>query len=334
MKRLIPLLLTAMAIIFASVGLGYSYMASNFSGIKTTEEKKERKVYTRGDGTKAELVEQNPWLFRQYIVSIPTPEIIAVPAQEVKKQDFSPNADTVIDENGYQTIPDNSTVTDITTRKLRTKYFTLWIPGCWVGNVVAECRYIDVKSDESTNNDAATKDTISLRFYEKQNYETYVSNEDNEYPYATGLITELRYTSTGNDNEWLKTSNYETYVGDCTLGTLSYNLFLYEIHNSNDLTRPEFEKTYMYLTKVNYSGCIIASFKITGGGTIKYTKETKKGYIDTWDTNSEGMPLNSEIPEDGLLASERDNMVEDSSEEEDGSGEGLIPQPTGEGDLS
>ena len=79
MKRLIPLLLTAMAIIFASVGLGYSYMASNFSGIKTTEEKKERKVYTRGDGTKAELVEQNPWLFRQYIVSIPTPEIIAVP---------------------------------------------------------------------------------------------------------------------------------------------------------------------------------------------------------------------------------------------------------------
>ena len=40
MKRLIPLLLTAMAIIFASVGLGYSYMASNFSGIKTTEEKK------------------------------------------------------------------------------------------------------------------------------------------------------------------------------------------------------------------------------------------------------------------------------------------------------
>lgn len=327
MKRLMPLLLTAMALIFATVGIGYGYIArTTGNGVK--EETEKPRVYVRGDGTRVDLREQNLWLYRQYIVSIPTPEIIAVPAQEVEKQDFSPSAETVLDEHGYQTIPDNKTVTDITSRKLRTKYFTLWIPGCWVGNVVAECRYIDQKPDESTESSPTTQDTISLRFYEKQNYEAYVSGVDDEYPYATGLLTELRYTSSVNDNSWLKTSNYETYVGDITLGKLSYNLFLYEIHNSNDLTRPEYETTYMYLTKVNYSGCMISSIKITGGGTIKYTEETQKGYVDTWDVQSEGMSLNSPIPEDGLLASERDSLVEESS------AAGLIPQATEEGDMS
>ena len=327
MKRLIPLLLTAMAIIFATVSVGYGFLAARAAG-DAQSGKTDHKVYTRGDGTAAELREQNLWLFRQYIVNVPTPEVIAVPAQEVKKQDFSPNADTVIDENGYQTIPDNSTVKDLQTRKLRTKYFTVWIPGCWVGNVVAECRYIDQKTDESTSGEAATRDTISLRFYEKQNYEAYISGETDDYLYATGLITELRYTSTLNDNSWRKTSNYETYIGDGKLGELSYNLFLYEIHNTNDLTRPEFELPYMYLTKINYSGCIISSLKITGGGTVEYTEDTQAGYIDTWDEQSEGIPDGSVIPEDGLLASERENMEEDDSDA------GLIPQATEEGDLS
>ncbi len=327
MKRLIPLLLTAMAVIFATVGIGYSYIARSVNGSSSDAGQKDRKVYTRGDGTPAELAEQNLWLYRQYIVTIPTPEIMAVPAQEVQKQDFSPNADTVIDENGYQTIPDNSTVTEVSSRKLRTKYFTLWIPGCWVGNIVVECRYIDQKPAEGQDAESITQDTISLRFYEKQNYEAYISAEDNEYPYATGLITELRYTSTLNDNEWLKTSNYETYIGTSTLGQLSYELFLYEIHNSNDLTRPEYETTYMYLTKINYSGCIISSMKVTGGGTIEYTEETKKGYVDAWDVNSEGMSANSTVPEDGLLESERAAMNDENSDA------GFIPQATEEGVL-
>lgn len=328
MKRIILLLLAALAIIFAAVGIGYGYLSGSFNAAKEKEEGNVRKVLVRGDGTQAELSEQNLWLYRQYIVSVPTPEVMVVPAQEVAKQDFSPNADTVTDANGYQTIPDNSTVMELTGRKLRTKYFTVWIPGCWVGNVVVECRYIDQAVDESSEDPDAVRDTISLRFYEKQNYETYVSGADNEYPYATGLITELRYTNASNDNSWLKTSNYETYVGDGRLGEFAYNIFLYEIHNSNDLTRPEYETEYMYLTKVNYPGCIINSLKVTGGGKVKYTDETQEWYVDTWDDQAEGISLGSVIPEDGLLASER----------EDGPGQystaGPVPEATGEGGTS
>ncbi|HAE44254.1 MAG TPA: hypothetical protein DCG37_01490 [Lachnospiraceae bacterium] len=321
MKKIIPLLLASLALIFATVGIGYSYI-SNKAAAALEEDHSEKKVYTRGDGTSAELKEDNQKLFRQYILTIPTPEIVAVPAQEVERQDFSPNADTVVDKNGYQTIPDNSTVTDVRVRKLRTKYFSIWIPGCWVGNVVAECRYIDQKSDESTYDADAVKDTISLRFYEKQNYEAYVAGENEDYPYATGLLTEFRYTSTENDNSWLKTSNYETYIGDGILGELSYNMFLYEIHNSNDLTSPEYEKVYSYLTKVNYPGCMVTSLKVTGGGKINFEDNIKSAYVDTWDDQAEGISLKSTVPEDGLLQSERELLKDDESATD------IIPEST------
>lgn len=325
MKRLIPLLLAALAIMFAVVGIGYGYLSGSFGTPVKQDEENEHRVYVRGDGTHVELSEQNLWLYRQFIVSVPTPKVIAVPAQEVVKQDFSPNADSVMDANGYQTIPDNSTVTELTGRKLRTKYFSVWIPGCWVGNVVVECRYIDQPGDNSVSDSDSVMDTISLRFYEKQNYEAYTQGGTDDYPYATGLITELRYTSTSNDNGWLKTSNYETYVGGSKLGKLAYDIFLYEIHNSNDLTRPEYENTYMYLTKVNYPGCIISSLKVTGGGKITYTENTKAWYVDTWDDKAEGISLKSTVPEDGLLAEERQKAETADSEA------GPVPKATEEG---
>ena len=129
-------------------------------------------------------------------------------------------------------------------------------------------------------------------------YEMYRNSHDRT-TYSNGLLTELRYSSTENDNSWLKTSNYQNYWADTRLGVRTYNVFIYEPNNRADLIAEEFRDRYLYMLGINYEGCFINTFKVNGDGEVTYADDTiRKGFVDSWDPNAEGIPDGSVIPSD------------------------------------
>ncbi len=301
MKRLFAVISACILVLILGVGSGYLIMIRLVPALMTEQEPGESdkppRVYER-TGEERELSPANLWLHRQYIVTVPkpAPTPTPIPAQVAALEDFSPEASAVIDSSGFLNLPDNSTVEDISVRKLKNKYFTLLIPGAWVDNVVVECKYINDVTESPEEDKELIYDTLLLRFFEKNTYEMYRNSHDRT-TYSNGLLTELRYSSTENDNSWLKTSNYQNYWADTRLGVRTYNVFIYEPNNQADLITEEFRARYLYMLGINYEGCFINTFKVNGDGEVTYADDyIRKGFVDSWNPNAEGIPDGSVIP--------------------------------------
>lgn len=304
MKRLIAVFFACILVLILGVGSGYLIMNRLVPALMSDEEQTESeqspRVYERSDDSERELNSSNIWLFRQYVMTVPRPNPTPtpIPAQVAAFEDFSPEASAVIDSSGFLNLPDNSTVEDISVRKLKNKYFSLLIPGAWVDNVVVECKYINDVTETPKEGKELVYDTLILRFFEKGMYEMYRNSHDRT-TYSNGLLTELRYSSTENDNSWLKTSNYQNYWADVRLGVRTYNVFIYEPNNQADLIADEFRGRYLYMLGINYEGCFMNTFRVNGDGEVTYTDDNiRKGFVDSWDPNAEGIPEGSVLPSD------------------------------------
>ena len=304
MKRLFAVLSACILVLVLGVGSGYLIVIRLVPALMTEEEPAESdkptRVYERTGDKERELAPANLWLHRQYIITVPTPDPTPtpIPAQVAALEDFSPEASAVIDSSGFLNLPDNSTVEDITVRKLKNKYFSLFIPGAWVNNVVVECKYINDVTESPKEGKELVYDTLLLRFFEKRTYEMYKNSHDRTM-YSNGLLTEFRYSSTENDNSWLKTSNYQNYWADVRLGVRTYNVFIYEPNSQADLIAEEFRSRYLYMIGINYEGCFINTFKVNGDGEVTYADDyIRKGFVDSWDPNAEGIPDGSVVPSD------------------------------------
>ncbi|MBR3154130.1 MAG: hypothetical protein IKF10_03910 [Lachnospiraceae bacterium] len=305
MKRLFAVLSACILVLMLGVVSGYLIVNRLVPALLSdeeppTESEKPRRVYERTGGRERELTSTNIWLYRQYVMTVPEPNPTSTPspAQVAALEDFSPEASAVIDSSGFLNLPDNSTVEDISVRKLKNKYFSLLIPGAWVDNVVVECKYINDVTESPIEGKELVYDTLLLRFFERGMYEMYRNSHDRT-TYSNGLLTELRYSSTENDNSWLKTSNYQNYWADTRLGVQTYNVFIYEPNNKGDLIADEFRDKYLYMLRINYEGCFINTFKVNGDGEVTYTDDSiRKGFVDSWDPNAEGIPDGSLIPQD------------------------------------
>lgn len=304
MKRLFAVLSACILVLVLGVGSGYLIVNRLVPALMTEEEPAESdkptRVYERTGDKERELAPANLWLHRQYIITVPTPDPTPtpIPAQVAALEDFSPEASAVIDSSGFLNLPDNSTVEDITVRKLKNKYFSLFIPGAWVNNVVVECKYINDVTESPKEGKELVYDTLLLRFFEKRTYEMYKNSHDRTM-YSNGLLTEFRYSSTENDNSWLKTSNYQNYWADVRLGVRTYNVFIYEPNSQADLIAEEFRSRYLYMIGINYEGCFINTFKVNGDGEVTYADDyIRKGFVDSWDPNAEGIPDGSVVLSD------------------------------------
>ena len=305
MKRLFAVLSACILVLMLGVVSGYLIVNRLVPALLSdeeppTESEKPRRVYERTGARERELTSTNIWLYRQYVMTVPEPNPTPtpIPAQVAALEDFSPEASAVIDSSGFLNLPDNSTVEDISVRKLKNKYFSLLIPGAWVDNVVVECKYINDVTESPKEGKELVYDTLLLRFFERGMYEMYRNSHDRT-TYSNGLLTELRYSSTENDNSWLKTSNYQNYWADTRLGVQTYNVFIYEPNNKGDLIADEFRDKYLYMLRINYEGCFINTFKVNGDGEVTYTDDSiRKGFVDSWDPNAEGIPDGSLIPQD------------------------------------
>ena len=305
MKRLFAVLSACVLVLMLGVGSGYLIVNRVVPALlsdeePTAESEKQPRVYERTGVRERELTSTNIWLYRQYVMTVPEPNPTPtpIPAQVAALEDFSPEASAVIDNSGFLNLPDNSTVEDISVRKLKNKYFSLLIPGAGVDNVVVECKYINDVTESPKEGKELVFDTLLLRFFEKGMYEMYRNSHDRT-TYSNGLLTELRYSSTENDNSWLKTSNYQNYWADTRLGVQTYNVFIYEPNNKGDLIADEFRDKYLYMLRINYEGCFINTFKVNGDGEVTYADDSiRKGFVDSWDPNAEGIPDGSVIPQD------------------------------------
>lgn len=306
MKRVLLALLACVLALLLGVGSGYLIVTGLIPAIVSAREEKESephstsRVYERTDQSERELVPANLWMYRQYIMTVPKPNPTPtpIPAQIAALEDFSPEASAVIDSSGYLNLPDNSCIRDISVRKLKTKYFTLLIPGAWTDNVVVECKYINDITEKGREDDPPVYDTLLLRFYDKEMFERVINSGDKN-AYTKGLLTELRYSSTVNDNNWLKTSNYQNYWADIRLGKRTYNVFIYEPNSQADLIDEDLRKKYLYMLDINYEGCFINTFKVNGDGEVTYVDDyIRKGFVDSWNPDAEGIPDGSVIPSD------------------------------------
>ena len=304
MKRFFAVLSACVLVLILGVGSGYLIVNRLVPALMSEDEQAESnqkpRVYERTGEKERELTPANLWLHRQYIMTVPKPDPTPtpIPAQVAALEDFSPEASAVIDSSGYLNLPDNSTVEEISVRKLKNKYFSLLIPGAWVDNVVVECKYINDVTEKPKEDREIIYDTLLLRFFEKGTYERYRDSRDRT-TYSNGLLTELRYSSAENDNSWLKTSNYQNYWADVRLGVRTYNVFIYEPNNQADLIAEDLRHRYLYMLGINYEGCFINTFKVNGDGEVTYADDDiRKGFVDSWDPNAEGIPDGSVIPFD------------------------------------
>ncbi len=304
MKRFFAVLSACVLVLILGVGSGYlivnRLVPALMSKNEPAESSQKPRVYERTGEKEKELTPANLWLHRQYIMTVPKPDPTPtpIPAQVAALEDFSPEASAVIDSSGYLNLPDNSTVEEISVRKLKNKYFSLLIPGAWVDNVVVECKYINDVTEKPKEDKEIIYDTLLLRFFEKGTYERYRDSHDRT-TYSNGLLTELRYSSAENDNSWLKTSNYQNYWADVRLGVRTYNVFIYEPNNQADLIAEDLRNRYLYMLSINYEGCFINTFKVNGDGEVTYADDyIRKGFVDSWDPNAEGISDGSVIPFD------------------------------------
>ncbi|MCI1726546.1 MAG: hypothetical protein LKM35_02500 [Lachnospiraceae bacterium] len=297
--KIILLAAAGAAVVVSAIFAGYRIGEGNQGQGSTVSAQKEvNPKAVRGNEADSGVSGTDDRLSDHYVIAFPTPTPVPViPAEIAAEEDFSPYAEAVVGNDGTLSIPDNSVVEDITSADIRTKLFSLTIPGCWVGNVVVQCRYVNNTEENFTD---PVYDTMTLTFYEKKNYDAYRENGNGSTKAATrnGLLTELYFSSTKNDNSWMKTSNYENYWADVTEGVNTYEVFLYEPHDSAAVSSDEYADRCDYMTQtVNFEGCIIHGFVPAEAGTVVYKDPyTEKAYIKNWDPDQEGIPEGSTIP--------------------------------------
>ena len=170
---------TALRLFFAGIGAGYFISTNAGTVTENTDSEEAASASTATVFKEMTRIQANRFhrLILIFFSSILWPfrhrrrPLLPIPAQIAPQEDFSPEAQAVIDHDGYLNVLNNSVVEYVETTKIKTKYFTVTIPGCWVGNIVIQRRYINDTASESSD----TWEQICQRhhdtdFYEKSNF--------------------------------------------------------------------------------------------------------------------------------------------------------------------
>lgn len=215
-------------------------------------------------------------------------------------EDYSYYAEPSVDSDGYLHLTDNQTITDISVTKLKMKNFEFSIPGVWAGNVVIRTLYMN-QTKSSNLYKTQIVDSYVIRFYEKETWEKYQSDDFRKKKNASsmGEIAEIRLmNSSENDTSRWKNDPMYIYFGTITGEKSGYDAFLYRPKASDGLIDTDYASRYGYLSDINYQGCLISSFSCSSDFALKYPNAyIKNHYITDFNKNEEGMKKGSTIPD-------------------------------------
>ena len=208
---------------------------------------------------------------------------------------FSAITEPVIDSDGRLNIPDNTTVSDVSTNKICTGLCNFTIPNSWVNNVVI--RVIKFNQEDKSLYERPILDTEVIQFYERNTYEKY---QTTDYVYTEGAsrmgkMTEL-YITNNNKNEIKDKLDdaQQLYAANESIRNNTYSIFLYQMMDDS-IIDSEYAKEYDYLIHSEYIPCIISS--ITQDNDAKVANSyIKTQYVDNYTDDYSGkMPADYEI---------------------------------------
>ena len=225
----------------------------------------------------------------------PVPREIIVEHEEQEEReiipampDYSSFTEPVIDRNGKLNIPNNTTISDVSTRTICTELCEFEIPESWVDHVVIHVMKMDQKDKELYSDPVLNTEVVQI--YEKNTYMKYQSQEYYYSDYANymGKLCEIYITDNKeNKTEKIKENPYELYFADLTKNRKTYSAFLYQFLLNDRVIDPELEDEYRSLSNVDYPGCIISSMK---SDKVEYANSyIKDHYVDGFDPNGPGI---------------------------------------------
>lgn len=227
-------------------------------------------------------------------------------AAETKPKILKPQEDYTnyngpsVDQEGCLHLTNNSTISDVSVRKLRLKQFSFEIPGAWVGQVVVRVLYLDQTLSTDLYK-SRTQDSYVIRFYEKNTWNKYHSGENAPAGKAAsmGELAELRIMNRSK-NDTSRWSSDPMYLSFASVqgGQTAYDLYLYRPKRTEGLTDPDFASASGYLSDIDYKGCLVSSFRCQSDLKLTYRNSyISKTLVDGFDPNGEGMEDGSTIPE-------------------------------------
>ena len=213
--------------------------------------------------------------------------------------DYSSFTEPVIDRNGKLNIPNNTTISDVSTNTICTELCEFRIPEAWVDHVVIHVMKMDQKDKELYTDPILNTEVI--QFFEKDTYSKYQSQEYYYSDYANymGKLCEIYITDNKeNETEKIKKNPYELYFADITKNKKKYSAFLYQFLLNDRVIDPELEDEYRKLSSVDYQGCIINSIK---SDKVDYANSyIKSHYVDGFDSSKPGINNTEEVKPEKL----------------------------------
>ena len=213
--------------------------------------------------------------------------------------DYSSFTEPVIDRNGKLNIPNNTTISDVSTNTICTELCEFRIPEAWVDHVVIHVMKMDQKDKELYTDPIFNTEVI--QFFEKETYSKYQSQEYYYSDYANymGKLCEIYITDNKeNETEKIKKNPYELYFADITKNKKKYSAFLYQFLLNDRVIDPELEDEYRKLSSVDYQGCIINSIK---SDKVDYANSyIKSHYVDEFDSSKPGINNTEEVKAEKL----------------------------------
>lgn len=245
-------------------------------------------------------------------------ETVEAPRDDTIKAstDYSAHTDPVIDSNGKLNIPDNTTISDIKSSVIKTDFCEFRIPDSWRDNVVIRVLKMDQTSDAELYEEPVVNTEV-VQFFEANTFHKY---QTQEYIYTEGAsrrgkITELYVTDAShNKTKSLKKDPQRTYIANIYSDSAKYEVYLYQFRDGDGIMDEEFAKEYTALSSVDYTGCIISSFKSALGQVSPANSYIKTRYIDNFDV--EGFGIRKKIDMSAYELRER-NWQEDAVHEDE-----------------
>ena len=183
-------------------------------------------------------------------------------------EDLSPLSEAMIDGNGYLHLPDNTDVEDVTSNKIMCRAASFDIPESWCGAITASVNAgeLSVANGEPLSSGSG-QDVLSVRFYEKDTWEKYRTQEHyyDDKARDMGLITEVDVCLSGDAINMAD--------GFLKLASIKYKgkllpVYVREEGIYSSLYDKEYDDAYRKLVSENYIGCIASSFDSRAGMVV------------------------------------------------------------------
>jgi len=224
--------------------------------------------------------------------------------------DYSAMSEPVTDGSGKLYIPDNTTVSEIPSARIKTRLCEFRIPEAWVGNVVIRVIRMDQETDTGLYENPVA-DTQVVQFFEAETFRKYRTQQFayKENARRMGKLAEIRVMNAkANDTSGTKHDPQELYFANIK-GKQPYEAFLYCFRTDADVIDEEYADRYAALKGIDYEGCIISSMRSDAGNLSPADTYIRSRYVDGFDENGPGIsealpddyvpgpPYSQEIPE-------------------------------------